>query len=95
MKTEKTIWRVRAYSSVPLTGYDQDLQANEDVTRFKQFEHYFTTRDKAHQFYEVGEKTMGTRHGLTWFLDRIPVDSHFAQIDIDELANTLTEGDEE
>lgn len=78
-KLHEGIWRVVAYSFTPLVPEPTE-----------EYSHYFSSYDAAKQMYEIGEKTMGIRYGLHWHLILIPVDSLYAQSDMDDLAQRLT-----
>lgn len=85
------IWRVTAYSNTNPTP--SEYSGPDETGMYKLFDHHFSTRDKAMTFCEVGEKTMGINYGLTWHLRRIPIDTPWAQEDMDELAAELTQKD--
>lgn len=84
---EKEIWRVHAYSDSPINEDEYNLP--DENGYYKQYDHYFTEYDEAHRIYEVGEKTMGINYGMHWHLERVPVDTPWAQEDLDELASEL------
>lgn len=86
----KDVWHVAAYSRHAWTADACDGEPDADGM-YTLYDHYFIGYDKAHKMYEVGEKTMGIRYGIHWHLTRIPVDSDWAQQDMDDLAQQLME----
>lgn len=81
------IWHVTATSTHPV---DANICSEPDENGvYIHYDHYFTSRSEAHRMYELGEKTMGTRYGLLWSLVRLPVDTHWAQVDMDNLAEAF------
>lgn len=84
--TEKQLWRVHAYSHAPISSACDEV---DEGGMYKQYDHYFSEYDDARRIHEVGEKTMGIAYGMHWHLERVPVDSQWAEVDLDDLASEL------
>ena len=85
---QNEVWRVSAYSHDPLTADAMDSEPDADGM-YTLYDHFFSSREKAHAIYAAGEKAIGVEHGLHWHIKRIVVDPVWAQDQLDELIAEL------